>query len=107
MTTEDAPSGDPRVEAFVHLQRAALECIAAARALLDLAEDAVRAPGGLAAVVAETAGAFVAAARAPRAPRVPSARHGDGDGDGHGDRDGDGGATKGAATGRVQRIRIS
>jgi hypothetical protein len=57
-----AASGDPRLDALVHLQRAALEFIAAVRGVLDMAEDAVRAPGDLAAVVAETAGSFAAAA---------------------------------------------
>lgn len=45
MTDEPAPAGkspDP----VVHLQAAALELIAAARALLDAAEHTVRHPGG-------------------------------------------------------------
>jgi hypothetical protein len=43
-------------EALAHLQRAALEFIDAARAVLDVAEEVVREPGGVAAVVAETVG---------------------------------------------------
>jgi len=41
-------------EALRHLQRATLELIDAARAALDLAEDAVREPGGLVRIVADT-----------------------------------------------------
>ena len=62
-------TGDPRLDALLHLQRAALEFIAAARGVLDMAEDAVRAPGDLAAVVAETAGSFAAATAGWWAPR--------------------------------------
>jgi hypothetical protein len=41
---------DAAGEAFEHLQKAALEMIAATRAFLDLAEDVVADPAGLAAV---------------------------------------------------------
>lgn len=62
-------TGDPRLDALLHLQRAALEFIAAFRGVLDMAEDAVRAPGDLAAIVAETAGSFAAATAGWWAPR--------------------------------------
>jgi hypothetical protein len=62
-------TGDPRVDALLHLQRAALEFIAAVRGVLDMAEDAVRSPGDLAAVVAETAGSFAAVTARWWAPR--------------------------------------
>jgi len=42
-------------EALAHLQRAALEVIAAVRALLDVAEEAVREPGGVLSVISDTA----------------------------------------------------
>ncbi len=45
---------DRAAEAVQHLQQAALEFISAARALLDVAEEAVREPGGVMAIVAET-----------------------------------------------------
>ena len=41
-------------EAVAHVQRASIELIDAARALLDVAEEAVREPGGVMAIVAET-----------------------------------------------------
>jgi hypothetical protein len=68
-------TGDPRVDALLHLQRAALEFIAAVRGVLDMAEDALRSPGDLAAVVAETAGSYAAAAGwwAPRGRSDPEA----------------------------------
>jgi hypothetical protein len=62
-------TGDPRLDALLHLQRAALEFIAAVRGVLDMAEDAVRAPGDLAAVVVETAGSFASATAGWWAPR--------------------------------------
>ena len=65
-------TGDPRVDALLHLQRAALEFIAAVRGVLDMAEDALRSPGDLAAVVAETAGSFAAATAGWWAPRGTS-----------------------------------
>jgi hypothetical protein len=75
MTVGDAApsSGDPRLEALAHLQRAALEVIEAARAVLDLAEDVVRSPGGLAAVVAGTVGTFAGLAGGWRPPHRPDA----------------------------------
>jgi hypothetical protein len=62
----DAPTGDPDPderarEAVAHLQRASLEFIDAARALLDVAEEAVREPGGVMAIVAETVGGLAGA----------------------------------------------
>jgi len=59
----DIPSLDSERgrESMAHLQTAALEFIQAARVILDVAEEAVREPGGLAAIVTETLGAFAAA----------------------------------------------
>jgi hypothetical protein len=62
----DAPTGDPDPderarEAVAHLQRASLEFIDAARALLDVAEEAVREPGGVMAIVADTVGGLAGA----------------------------------------------
>ena len=55
-------TGEERAgDALVHLQHAALEFIAAARVLLDVAEEAVREPAGLAAMVSETLGALFGA----------------------------------------------
>jgi hypothetical protein len=51
------------VEGLAHLQVAAVELIAAARAFLDVAEDVVRDPGAAASVV-DTLGALAAMARA-------------------------------------------
>ena len=48
-------------EAIAHLQQATLEFIAAARAVLDVAEEAVREPSGVMAVIAETIGGVAAA----------------------------------------------
>jgi hypothetical protein len=66
MTTgADVPGGEPAsdrtAEAAVHLQRAAIEFIAAARTLLDVAEEAVREPAGVMNVVSETLGALLGA----------------------------------------------
>lgn len=59
----------------MHLQRAALEFIAAARTLLDVAEEAVREPAGVMNVVSETLGALLGALGtvAPHAPGGPTA----------------------------------
>jgi hypothetical protein len=64
--TGDAGTGerdpDERArEAVAHLQRASLEFIDAARALLDVAEEAVREPSGVMAIVAETIGGLAEA----------------------------------------------
>jgi len=53
---------DPSREAFDHLQRAALEMIAAARAVLDVAEEAVRQPEALRDLLLATARAATQAA---------------------------------------------
>jgi hypothetical protein len=50
----DRAAGDRGQEALQHFQEAALELIQAARALLDVAEEAVREPGGMMAIVTET-----------------------------------------------------
>ena len=51
------PDTDERTrEAIAHLQRASLEFIEAARAVLDVAEEAVREPAGVMAILAETLG---------------------------------------------------
>ncbi|MHB8463671.1 MAG: hypothetical protein ACYDH6_05965 [Acidimicrobiales bacterium] len=60
MTEGDSDRGH---EAAAHLQRAVLELIEAARALLDVAEEAVREPGGVATVITETVAAIVSAAK--------------------------------------------
>jgi hypothetical protein len=52
--SDPRPVDERTQEALRHLQRATLELIDAARAALDLAEDAVREPGGLVRIVAET-----------------------------------------------------
>lgn len=78
---EGAPGeGGLGQDAAAHLQRAALELIAAARAILDVAEEAVREPGGVAAIVTDTLGAFMTAAKpAPpasdAAERPPGVEH--------------------------------
>lgn len=72
----DDLASDPRVQAGVeHLQRAAREVIAASRALLDVAEELVEDPRGVAGI-AELLGSL--AARAPR----PGAAGRSGDDDG-------------------------
>ena len=57
-------------EGVEHLQQAALELIAAARVLLDLAEQAVRDPSDVVAAAAELAGRVQ---RSGSDPDVPSA----------------------------------
>lgn len=83
MTNEDRAA-----EAVEHLQAAARELIAAARAVLDLAEDLVEHPGPVLNVLGELAAPFVARGRAaaggddtadeseaaPAAPRVQHIR---------------------------------
>lgn len=69
---------DPRVDAAAHLQQALIEMIGATRAVLDLAEQAVREPGGLATIVTDTLAAFLAAI--PKSPMGsngpdPTTRH--------------------------------
>ncbi|GAC1361062.1 MAG: hypothetical protein NVSMB4_19110 [Acidimicrobiales bacterium] len=62
-TPGEGPSDPDRgAEAAVHLQRAAMEFIVAARLLLDIAEEAVREPAGVVAVVSETLAALLGAA---------------------------------------------
>ncbi|GAC1602496.1 MAG: hypothetical protein NVS3B21_30720 [Acidimicrobiales bacterium] len=53
---------DRAAEAAVHLQRAAMEFIVAARVLLDIAEEAVREPAGVVAMVSDTVTALIGAA---------------------------------------------
>jgi hypothetical protein len=63
MTDDATGVGEDRaLEAAAHLQRAALEFISAARILLDIAEEAVREPGGLASIVSDTLGGLANAA---------------------------------------------
>lgn len=50
-------SDDKAAEAVEHLQSAALELIAAARAFLEVAEDLVRDPAAAATIVSAAAGA--------------------------------------------------
>jgi hypothetical protein len=64
---------DKAREAVEHLQQAALEAIAAARALLDLAEDLVREPAAASALVGVVAQVLAAAAR-PEPPAEPAPR---------------------------------
>lgn len=82
---------DDRVrEGLDHLQTAALELIAAARALLDVAEELVHEPGVAATVVrAASAAAGAAGIRSDRAgfSGEPAGRGADA----HGGTDGDGG----------------
>lgn len=80
---QEGKAGDAAAEVVAHLQAAALEVIAAFRALLDAAEDVVRDPEGALAVAATLAGR--GRARGPRGE----------DGEGEGD------------DGRVQRIPVS
>jgi hypothetical protein len=67
-------------EAVAHLQLAALEFINAMRVVLDIAEEAVREPGGVATVVSDTLSSLVAAAGGARptspdeSPRVEHIR---------------------------------
>ena len=74
-------------EVVEHLQAAALELIAAARAALDLAEELVKDPTDVV-VLASALASRVAAPGPPRAPASSTAA-------------GDGGSA------RVQRIRVS
>jgi hypothetical protein len=61
-------------EALEHMQQAALQMIAAARAVLDIAEEMVKDPGPLLAAVADTAeAAATAGARIVDPNRVPAA----------------------------------
>ena len=78
---QEVKAGDAASEVVAHLQAAALEVIAAFRALLDAAEDVVRDPEGALAVAVTLAGR----ARGPRG------EEGEGEGD----------------DGRVQRIPVS
>jgi hypothetical protein len=93
MADDDDPTGpaagasDGGREVVAHLQAAALEVIAAVRALLDAAETVVRDPSGAVAVASDLA----SRARTRR-------REGDGGEDDGGGDDGDGG---------VQRIPVS
>lgn len=109
-------------EGLEHLQAGALELIAAARALLDVAERVLRDPGTVAAVASALAAAARAVAGGP-ASRTSAAGDGNGTGDGNGsagagadgtgdrehDHDGD---RRRAGDGRdrsatVQRIQVS
>lgn len=73
---------DERVkEGLEHLQQAALELIAAARVILDLAEDAVRDPSDLLAR-ANAVGAAVRTSPAAPRPKPGGAPAGDTPGDG-------------------------
>lgn len=66
---------DRAAEGLEHLQKAAIEVIAAARAFLDVAEDLVRDPAAASTVV-QTAAALgrmiVHGAPAPEGPSVPT-----------------------------------
>ena len=96
----DQPSHDPAQEAAAHMRAAALELIAAARALLDVTEQLVKDPGPIVAAVAA-----LAAAGRPVEPREGTA----------GESPGDGQPAGGAEAGprgrrshsRVQHIRVS
>jgi len=57
----DAAAEDRARQAAAHLQRATLELIEAARAVLDVAEEAVREPGGVMVVLTETLGGLAEA----------------------------------------------
>ena len=62
---------DRAAEGLEHLQSAALELIAAARAFLDVAEDVVREPGVAATIVSAAAGvgrAFLGGSPGPENP---------------------------------------
>jgi len=67
-------------EAMAHLQRATLEFIEAARGILDLAEEAVREPGGVASIVTETVSALVGVVGAAAPGWVGRAQQGAGAG---------------------------
>lgn len=87
-----ADGNDRAAEGLTHLQAAAREAIAAARAFLDVAEDLVADPAG-AAAIADAVGAVVRTA-AQRGRQAVGGLPDD-----HGDEGDDGG--------RVQRIRVS
>ncbi|MEZ5180395.1 MAG: hypothetical protein R2702_00710 [Acidimicrobiales bacterium] len=73
-------AGDPRVQAGVeHLQRAAREVIAASRALLDVAEELVEDPQGVAGLVEALTGAAGRFARSAAAPGDEAGADGDDD----------------------------
>jgi hypothetical protein len=81
---------DRAQQAVAHLQRATLEFIEAARAVLDIAEEAVREPGGVMTVLTETLGGLAEAVAAVAPGWVERGRHGYGsegrsDGTGNGD----------------------
>lgn len=63
-------------EAVAHLQQATLEFIEAARAVLDVAEEAVRQPGGVLAIIADTVGGLAAAVAELRPDAAPSEHRG-------------------------------
>lgn len=62
MADEGQSDHDRGAEAAQHLQRAAMEFIVAARVLLDIAEEAVREPAGVVAVVSDTLAAMIGVA---------------------------------------------
>jgi hypothetical protein len=66
---------DSAREAAGHLQQAAIEFIGAARAFLDVLEEAVREPGAVASAVTDTIGAVV---RMSAAATRAGAENGDG-----------------------------
>ena len=70
---------DRAVEGLEHLQTAALELIAAAKAFLDVAEDVVRDPGVAVTIVSAAAGVGRAVFGGPVAPPRPADPPGDGE----------------------------
>lgn len=76
--TPDSGQSEPdrAAEAAVHLQRAAMEFIVAARVLLDIAEEAVREPAGVVAMVSDTVAALIGVATGAGQAR-PAGRAGD------------------------------
>ena len=70
---------DRAVEGLEHLQAAALELIAAAKAFLDVAEDVVRDPGVAATIVSAAAGVGRAVFGGQAAPAGPADPAGDGE----------------------------
>jgi len=92
-----AESDERANEGLAHLQAAAKEAIAAARAFLDVAEDLVGDPAAASALVDALGSVVRAAARRGRAAAGADDSAPDDDG---GDDDDDGGS-------RVQRIRVS
>ena len=79
-----SPADDRVAEATEHMQRAAIEFIAAARVLLDVAEEAVREPSGVLALASDTIGALLGAVGSVATARSPGG--GGGAAGGHGDR---------------------